>query len=447
MPTSSKRVPLGRPSGSFAAERPASTATHEGFFVSEFLGTRVLDVARRPVGTLRDFVVATGTRSPFPRITGLLVRERKATFVLPWEDVAIFHRGNVRTRLSMEDVIHRAPEEDEIFLARDLLDRQIVDINGVKVVRVNDLKLDVVSGDLVLTAADVGVRGIVRRVFGAGVTPRGGRFSDASLPARLIPWDSMQPLAPKLDRLETTQPQEKLARLHPADIAELLSEVSSQERADVFRKLDVETAAETLSELEPEMQVEVLETLPKERATEILDQMPADEAADVLGDMEGEQARDLVEGMEKEAREEVSELLVHEDDTAGGLMTGGGYVTFPPDLTVDEALARLRATARKVEILHTLYVVDERERLLGVLSIRELLAADGAEPLERAMVSPVRSVPPDAPSEEVAETMSKYDLLSLPVTGPEGELFGLITIDDVVDTLQPSARARRRRLL
>ena len=128
-------------------------------------------------------------------------------------------------------------------------------------------------------------------------------------------------------------------------------------------------------------------------------------------------------------------------------MTGGGYVTFPPELTVDEALARLRATAREVEILHTLYVVDERERLLGVLSIRELLAGDGAEPLGKAMVSPVRSVPPDAPSAEVAETMSKYDLLALPVTGPEGELLGLITIDDVVDYLQPAARARRRRLL
>ncbi len=443
MDTTTTAPPPATPSSS----RLPATATHEGFFVSEFLGTRVLDVARRPVGKIVDLAVATGTRSPFPRITGIVIREGKSTYVLPWEDVAIFHRGNVRTRLSLEDLIHRPPEKDEIFLARDLLDRQIVDINGVKVVRVNDLKLDVISGDLVLTAADVGVRGIVRRVFGAGVTPRGGRISDASLPARLIPWDSMQPLHPKLDRLETTQPQEKLARLHPADIAELLSEVSSAERTEVFRKLDVETAAETLHELEPEMQVEILETLPKERATEILDQMPADEAADVLGDMEGEQARDLVQGMEKEAREEVSELLVHEDDTAGGLMTTGGYVTFPPDLTVDGAIARLRATAREAEILHTLYVVDERERLLGVLSIRELLAADGAERLDKAMISPVRSVPPDEHAREVAETMSKYDMLALPVTDPEGSLLGLITIDDVVDYLQPGVRTRRRRLL
>lgn len=430
-----------------AAPSHPAPSLHEGFFVSELLGTKVLDVARRPVGRIRDFVVATGTRSPFPRITGLLVREGSTSFILPWEDVAILQRGNVRTRLSYEDVIHRAPEEDEIFLAQDLLDRQIVDINGVKVVRVNDLKLDIVSGDLVLTAADVGVRGIIRRVFGSGVTPRGGRISDASLPARLIPWDSMQAIHPKLDRLETTQPHEKLARLHPADIAELLSEVSSQERTDVFRKLDVETAAETLHELEPEMQVEILETLPKERATEILDQMPPDEAADVLGDMEGEQARDLVDGMEKEAREEVSELLIHEDDTAGGLMTGGGYVTFPPSLTVDEALVRLRHMAREVEVLHTLYVIDQEERLLGVLSIRELLAGDGAEPLERVMVTPVRSVPPDLPALEVAELMSKYDLLALPVTGPEGELLGLITIDDVVGLLQPAAHGRRRRLL
>ncbi|HEV8266772.1 MAG TPA: magnesium transporter MgtE, partial [Thermoanaerobaculia bacterium] len=319
---------------------------HEGFFLSEFLGVIVADVAKRPVGKIRDLLVATGQKTPFPRISGLLLRDGFDTFVTPWEDVAIFQRGAVRTRLSREDVLHRAPMEDEILLARDLLDKQIVDINGVKVVRVNDLKLDYVSGDLVLTAADVGVRGIVRRVFGAGITPRGGRISDASLPARLIPWDSMQPLHPKLERLETTLPHEKLARLHPADIADVISQISVNERAAVFNKLDVETAAETLHELEPEIQVEILEDLPEEKASEILEQMPADEAADVLGDLEGEHARDLVQRMEKEAADEVTELLVHDDNTAGGLM-GTDFVTFPPTISVREALARLRPIARE----------------------------------------------------------------------------------------------------
>src|SRR5207302_3220075 len=142
--------------------------------------------------------------------------------------------------------------------------------------RVNDLKLDVLSGGLVLTAADVGLRGIIRRVFGAGITPRGGRFSDASIPARLIPWDSMQPLHPRLERLETTLPHEKLARLHPADIADILSQVSAKERNAVFKKLEVEMAAETLHELEPDIQVEILDELPAPQASEILEQMPAD---------------------------------------------------------------------------------------------------------------------------------------------------------------------------
>ena len=423
--------------------RPAAVTVHEGFFVSEFLGERVLDVARRAVGKIRDLVVDTGERSPFPRITGLLLREGFDTYVVPWEDIAIFQRGAVRTRLSREDLIHRAATQEEIFLARDLLDKQIVDINGVKVVRVNDLKLDIVSGDLVLTAADVGVRGLVRRVFGAGITPRGGRISDRSLPPRLIPWDSMQPLQPKLDRLETTMPHEKLARLHPADVAEIISQIPVTERSGIFRKLDVEMAAETLHQLEPELQVEILEDLPAPQATEILEQMPPDEAADVLGDLPGDQARGLVSLMEKDAAEEVTELLVHDDNTAGGVM-GTGYVTFPPHLTIREALERLRTLAREAESLSYFYVADEQERLLGVLSMRELLASSDDDALEGVMTKPVRSVTPDVSADDVAEMMSKYDLLALPVTDPEGVLVGIIAIEDVFDRLKELHPRRRR---
>jgi Mg2+ transporter MgtE len=255
----------------------------------------------------------------------------------------------------------------------------------------------------------------------------------------------MQPLHPRLDRLETTMPQEKLARLHPADIADIISQVSVKEGTGIFKKLDVETAAETLHELEPEIQAELLEELPAPRASQILEQMPADEAADVLGDLEGERARDLVQLMEKEAAEEVTELLVHDENTAGGLM-GTDYVTFPPDLTVRETVQRLRPIARDAEVLFYFYVVDERDRILGALSVRDLLGAEDDAKLESVMATPVRSVTPEVSADEVAETMSKYDLLALPVTDPEGVLVGIITIDDVVDRLQPRVRGRRRRL-
>ena len=426
--------------------RPKSAATAPpapGYFVSEFLNLPVLDVSREPVGRIRDLVVGTGAKSPFPRVTGLLLREGFESFVLPWHDVAIFTHGSVRTRLSRADVIHRAPEEDEILLAKDLLDKQIVDIAGVKVVRVNDLKLDFVEGDLVLTAADVGVRGILRRVFGVGMTPRGGRWSDASMPPRLIPWDSMQPIHPKLDRLETTLPQEKLRRLHPADIAELIAQVSTKEGAEVFRKLDVETAAQTLHELEPGLQVDLIEELPREEASDILEQMPADEAADILGDLEGDEARDLVKRMEKDAAEEVTELLVHDEDTAGGMM-GTEYISFPPGTTVAEAFTRLRVLAREAELITDVFVVGPHEELLGSLSLRDLLAADDAASLDQVMRVPARSVPAELPVKDVIELMAKYDLLELPVTGLDGALLGTIAIEDVVAFLTPRDRARRR---
>lgn len=428
--------------------RPKIAATAPpapGYFVSEFLNLPVLDVSREPVGRIRDLVVGTGAKSPFPRVTGLLLREGFESFVLPWDDVAIFAHGSVRTRLARADVLHRAPEEDEILLARHLLDKQIVDISGAKVVRVNDLKLDFVEGDLVLTAADVGIRGILRRVFGSAATPRGGPWSDASLPPRLIPWDSMQPIQPKLDRLQTTLPAEKLRRLHPADIAELIAQVSTKEGAEVFRKLDVETAAQTLHELEPALQVDLIEELPREEASDILEQMPADEAADILGDLEGDEARDLVGRMEKEAAEEVTELLVHDEDTAGGMM-GTEYVSFPPATTVADALARLRVLARDAELVTDLFVVGPREELLGALTVRDLLAAEDEAPLEQVMRAPARSLPADAPVKEVVDLMAKYDVLELPVTGPEGTLVGTIAIEDVVGFLYPEGRARRRRL-
>jgi Mg/Co/Ni transporter MgtE len=202
-------------------------------------------------------------------------------------------------------------------------------------------------------------------------------------------------------------------------------------------------AAETLHELEPELQIEILEDLPAPQASEILEQMPADEAADVLGDLPGEQARGLVSLMEKDAAEEVTELLVHDDNTAGGVM-GTGFVAFPPQLSIRETLERLRPLAREAESLSYFYVVDEKDRLLGVLSIRELLAATDDDVLERVMSAPVRSVTPDVSADEVAETMSKYDLLALPVTDPEGVLVGIVTIDDVFDRLK-ERRSRRRR--
>lgn len=423
---------------------PGRAPSRQGFFLSEFLGEIVRDVARKPVGRIRDLSVSTAVALPFPRISGLLLRDRFETFVLPWEDVAIFQRAAVRTRLPREELLHRPPANDEILLARHLLDKQIVDINGVKVVRVNDLKLDVLAGDLYLTAADVGVRGIVRRVFGAGVTPRGGRVADASLPARLIPWDAMQPLHPKLDRLEATAERNAIARLHPADIAEILSQVSTKDRTAVFAKLDRETAAETLHELEPDLQVEILEELPEKEASEILEQMPPDEAADVLGDLEGEHAREIVGLMDRQAAEDVTELLVHDADTAGGLM-GTAFVTFPPTLTVREALERLRVVARESETLHYVFVVDESERALGAASVRDLLAARDEQELADVMSTPVRGVPADASADEVADTMGKYDLLALPVLEADGRLTGIITVDDVLERLQPSARARRRR--
>ena len=249
-----------------------------------------------------------------------------------------------------------------------------MDINGAKLVRVNDLELGDVKGRLCLVAADIGLRGILRRL---GLEKRGEKFMSlfrSQLPHKLIAWHYVQTIEPKLNRLTLTVSRQKVAGLHPADLAQIISEVSQKERTAIFGSLDVDTAAEALHELEPQVQADIIDDMSKERASDILERMPPDEAADVLGDLPEAKAQELINLMEKEEAEDVQELLEHEEDTAGGLMTTE-YLSFPPDMTVEEAVKELRLEAPNVETIYYLYILDSEEHVLGVISLKNLILA------------------------------------------------------------------------
>ena len=416
----------------------------EDIFVSDVHQKPVLDQTGEDIGKLKDITVGQG--DPFPAVLSLVVVSGKHTYLVSWEQVNIFNKRVISVNVLKKELQPADSAPSDILIIRDLLDKQIVDINGAKLVRVNDLRLGDVSGKMCLVAVDIGLRGILRRL---GLEARGERFLALfryRLPNTLIGWHYLQPVEPKLSKLTLTISRQKASKLHPADLAEIISEVSQKERTAIFGTLDVETAAEALHELEPSVQADIIDDMSKEKATDILEQMPPDEAADVLGDLPENKARELIGLMEKEDAQEVQELLEHEEDTAGGLMTTE-YLAFPPDLSVENAIRELRLEAPDVETVYYLYILDDNERLIGVVSLKDLILARPETLIQDIMKSPVKTLTLETEQKDVAEFISKYNLLAAPVVDENTVLRGIVTVDDVVDFLMPPASRKRRRKL
>jgi magnesium transporter len=413
-------------------------------FVSDVFKQPVLDQAGEEIGKLKDIIVGQG--DPFPAVTALVVVSGKSVVVLPWEQINLFNKRVISANVLRSALSPAPPAATDILICRDLLDKQIVDINGAKLVRVNDLRLGDVNGRMCLIAADIGFRGILRRLR---LESRGERFLSLfrhRMASNMIGWHYLQPVEPKLSKLTLTVSRQKVSQMHPADLAEIISEASQKERSAIFGTLDLETAAGALHELEPSIQADIIDDLTSEKASDILEQMPPDEAADVLGDLPEKKAEELIQLMEKDEAQEVKELLEHEVDTAGGLMTTE-YLSFPPDMSVEDAITELRLEAPDVETVYYLYITDEGERLLGVLTLKDLILARSELSLRDIMRSPVKTLPLDAEQQDVAEFISKYNLLAAPVVDADQVMRGIVTVDDVLDFLLPPASRKRRRKL
>lgn len=411
-------------------------------FVSEILKKPVLDPKGEELGRVKDLLVVRG--EALPKISSLIVEKKRKLFSLPWADLNIFNKRIISANIYSEGLKAYEMSEKDLLLVRDIFDKQIVDANGAKVVRVNDVKLEGFNTEAVLIAADVGVRGIMRRL---GVE-RGGedlmRVLRGHLPYNLISWDYIQPLEPKLTAISLTIPRQMMSELHPADLAAIISQVSHEEGATFFKDLDVETAAEALSELEPDRQAAILTGMDTEKAADIIEEMPPDEAADVLSDISPKKAQEILESLEKEDAEDIQELLGHEEDTAGGLMTNA-FIAYRPETTVAEAVEKFRKDAEEVETIYYIYVTDAEEKLKGVVSLRELLLSSPEAKLSDIMETKLKTVIPGTDEMEVAGIISKYNLVAIPVVDNEGFMLGIVDIDDIMDGILPPAAKRKRR--
>jgi magnesium transporter len=405
-------------------------------FLSQILGEKVVDAEGRLWGKVSD--LAASLAGYYPLVTGLLYLPpgSKKPVRLPWAKV-VEHRGPVRVSPpGQPDQPVKLLREGELLLKESLLDKQIVDTHGAKILRVNDLHLLRVNHNLFLVHVDVGFRGLMRRV---GLEKAADKFFqwffDYRLADHFIPWRFVQPLSsPDLLRLKVAQ--NRLSLLHPADLADIIEELDVHKRSEVFQSLDVETAAEALEETDPKIQVRLIENLNPAVASDIIEEMSPSEAADLLGDLPKEKAEGILQEMEKEMAEEVKELLVHPEEKAGGLMT----TAFPsqlPDATAREALDFLRREAENLDLIYYLYVVDAQEHLLGVASLRDLLVAAPQARLADTMDTRVVSVRLEEEKEEIAGLFAKYGFKAIPVVDEAARIKGVIAFRNLLEVVAP----------
>ncbi len=407
-------------------------------FLSQLLGRPVLDPDGTQVGTLRDVLVLT--EGPYPPVRAVVIRAGRVLLGVPWSDVSsITPRGTVLRRPFDPGAYHE-PGEELVWLARDVLDKQIVDTAGVKLVRVNDLGLAAINDELRLGGVDSSTAGLVRRLG----LPWPGRLLGRSR-VRLIDWEQVD-VGPAIDEVRLNVTFDRLHRMRSADIASVISQMSAGEAADVLEALQDKTAARALAELSEDHGAAVLSAMEPEEAADVLEEMSPDDAADVLGDVQRERAEELMGLMEPQAAEEVRSLLAYEEDTAGGLMNSRVIAVQEND-TADEVIAKLRRIAPPEDEIYYLYVVDDAGRLSGVLSLRDLVVSQPDQRIAELMRRDVKYVHLDDPQEEVARMLVRYDFLGIPVVDEENRLKGVVTVNDVVDLVAPrSWRNRPRRM-
>ncbi|MEO9264453.1 MAG: CBS domain-containing protein [Candidatus Baltobacteraceae bacterium] len=410
-------------------------------FISELVGRKatVNDVV---VGKIADFLV-TKPDDVFPRIDGLIVKTAQGLRFAPTDTIANVDGERRTIALTVSPSEPAPPERESLYLIADLLDKQIVDMNGRKVVRINDLEIARTGDTLRVVAADVGVGGLLRRL---GLKSFGKRFTPAiyrSVPRTMIAWDSVAPIRdanPSQVHLSVTE--NKLARLHPSELAEIIGDLSAREAAAVVRALDDETAADAFEHLDAGLQRSLIEDIGTERAADIIEEMDSDDAADLLSELDEEQQRELLAEMSDYTASELRELVKYAEDTAGGLMTTD-YLWIYPHRTTLATMKKIREIAPESEFIYYLYVVDKEDTLIGALSLRTLLLALPTAFIERIMETDLITVHPDAPAEEVAGTIARYDLLAVPVVDDQGKMLGIVTVDDAIDAIMPEDMAKK----
>jgi magnesium transporter len=408
--------------------------------LTELLGATVYDPSGA-AGRVREVTLAP--QEDRSHIASLIVKTKSGNRLLPLAAVSGIN-GGVRTTTSSAQWPAENGTEGLFLLERDLLDQQVIDVNGRKVVRVNDVDLELdppkepgqARTILRVLSVDVGARGAVRRLL-RGVAPRAAlQALLGKIPPRTIPWKFVDVIeTDPARRVKLKISHEGLAKLHPADIADIVEELAPDERQAVFQTLDEETAAEALEEVEPKVQKAIVESLDSERAADIVEEMDPDAAADLLGDLPEDRTEQILVQMEPEAQQEVVELLEHREETAAGRMTTE-FLALPLGATAQNAIDSLREFEGGVEVVSTIYLVDSNGTLAGAVPLAKIVLVPLSTPMLSLAQEPLVFAHETASENEVAELFDKYNLQTLPVVDDHNKLTGVITSDDVISMLR-----------
>ncbi|WP_163192034.1 magnesium transporter [Clostridium thermarum] len=398
--------------------------------LSSILYRDVYDEFEESIGKLFDIYVTT--EEGYPRAIGYKVKKDGEVFNYEFRNIQFFEGVKGRITIKVRGVKDIIPRTYSYLLSKHLLNKQIVDVNGKKVVRVNDLKIAEIAGELRVVAVDSGVLALGRRFGLEGALKAFYKIFKKDPSDTIIMWDDVESLEMVNANLKLSVPYKKLSKLHPADLADILEDMDSEYRTKIFESLDENLAADTLEEIEPEIQADILQSMSESKAAEVLEAMPNDEIADILDEVDAETAEKILMNMEKDDADEVRELMGYEDETVGSIMNLD-YISFNMDITVNETIDLLRELKLDDEIANYIYVTDKDNQLEGVFSLRDLIVAAPDTHIREIMNTNIIKVNVTDSIEHTVELAIKYDLISVPVSDEEGKLCGIVIIHDIID--------------
>jgi magnesium transporter len=419
------------------------------FYLSGIIGKEAFGSDGDAIGVIKDLMVnavPSGQNDPSQQmITGVKLRIRKETKFYSFTPFRV-SKAREMINVTCTDLIELSKEEvdDGLLLDENILDKQIVDLNGRKLVRVNDVRLATLPAGTFAVAVDIGIEGLLRRIGIATPFKRLLSLFKINIPARFILWDDVQAIDFSNLNIKLSKSYAKLDTLHPSDLADILEDLGKKSSTSVFSALDEEKAADVLEELETDAQIHIIESLPIDKVADVLEKMPADEVADILEELEDDKAELLLKEMEAGTSQEVRELLEYDDNLVGSLMTTD-YLSFSASKTVDEVLRELRIRKPEPAELYNMFVTKKDDKLIGTFNLRDLVVSEPDKKISDIMKSEPVSLFDDQKTTAIAEIVSKYNLLAVPVINQNEQLQGMVVVDDVVEDLISERRTRKRK--
>jgi len=410
-------------------------------FLSELIGKTVTDLDGAYIGKLEDVLAHYPKEFTHPVVSAIIIRKESETHTVPYSHVTALTAQAILINAPIYQIEPYKIGDHDIHLVRDVMDKQIIDINGVRVVRVNDLELIRIADQMVASNVDIGAWGILRRVGLEKMIEKLFHMLGRRPPHSYISWDHVELMwQDDLMRLKVTR--DKIADLHPADIVAIISDMSQLDGRKFIESLDVPQLADTLEEVETDFQVSLVQHLSDEKVADVLEEMAPDAAADLLGGLPEDRSRELLGMMDAEDAEDVRKLLTYPVDSAGGLMTTE-YVAIPIGLTAEQAINYLRENAAEAETIFYVYVTDNEDHLVGVFSLRDLVLARPDTLITEFMHKRVVTAKLDENQNHIAMLVAKYNLLAIPVVDDTNCLQGIVTSDDALDQIIPTAWKKR----